>query len=196
MLDKFLPNESEVLKKIACGDKHAFTRLFEFYHRYVYIYGKNLTRSDEHATEIVQDIFLKIWLGREQLEKIENFGAYLNRMVRNHSLNVIRQIAQQIKSNAELKINAQEVDESTVQQIDYNEANRVLSQALNDLTPQQRMVYRLCHTEGLKYEEAAAKMNISVRTVQVHMGLALKQIREHFKKNAMAYPLLISLLIK
>jgi RNA polymerase sigma-70 factor (family 1) len=196
MADKFLPNESELLEKIASGDKRAFTELFEFYQRYVYVYGKNLTRSDELAAEIVQDIFLKIWLGREKLKKIDNFGAYLNRIVRNHSLNVIRQIAQQIKSNAILKINTKEADESTIQQIDYNEANSMLNQAINNLPPQQRMVYHLCHLEGLKYEEAAVKMNISVRTVQAHLGQALKHIREHFKKNAMAYPLLVGLLLK
>lgn len=196
MADKFLPNESELLKKIAGGDKRAFTELFEFYQRYVYVYGKNLTRSDELAAEIVQDIFLKIWLGKQKLEKVENFGAYLNRIVRNHSLNVIRQIAQQIKSNEILKINSQEIDESTIQQLDYNEANRILNQAISNLPPQQRMAYHLCHLEGMKYEEAAAKMNISNRTVQAHLGQALKHIREHFKKNAIAYPLIFSILFK
>jgi RNA polymerase sigma-70 factor (family 1) len=196
MVDKFLPNESELLAKIAGGDQRAFTELFEFYQRYVYVYGKNLTRSEELAAEIVQDIFLKIWLGRQKLEKVENFGAYLNRIVRNHSLNLIRQVAKQIKSNAILRIDAQKADESTIQQLDYNEANRTLNQAINNLPPQQRMVYNLCHLEGMKYEEAAAKMNISIRTVQAHMGQALKNIREHFKKNALAYPLLISVLFK
>lgn len=191
-----LLNECELLGKIAGGDQHAFTEVFDFYERYVYDYGKKLTRSDHQAGEIVQDVFLKIWLHREKLDKIENFGAYLNRIVRNHSLNVIRKMAYDFKSTAELKSHLKETEESTDEQINYNESQKILNQAIDTLPAQQRMVYLLCHIEGMKYEDAAKKMNISSRTVQSHMGQALKQIRKHFKKHALAYPFLFTVLFK
>ena len=62
-----LDNESELISRIAVGDQYAFTALFDFYQRYVYDYGRRLTRSEDQAGEIVQDIFLKIWLNRESL---------------------------------------------------------------------------------------------------------------------------------
>ncbi|WP_316836505.1 RNA polymerase sigma-70 factor [Pedobacter nutrimenti] len=196
MAPKPIEHENRLLVEIAGGDQRAFTEIFDFYQRYVYLYGKKLTRSDDLAGEIVQDVFLKIWIGREKLSEIESFGAYLNRVVRNHSLNVIRKLAQDAKSTHELKVHARESDESTTELLDYNDSNRILNQAIENLPPQQRMVYTLCHVEGMKYEEAAAKLNISSRTVQAHMGQALKNIREHFKKNALAYPILFSVLFK
>jgi len=196
MVVKSLFNEIALLHRLAAGDQRAFTEVFEFYERYVYDYGRKLTRSDEQAAEIVQDIFLKLWLNREQLAAIDNFGAYLNRIVRNHSLNILRQLAQTHKYILPLEPGTDRPDDSTSRQLDYNETSRILNQALDSLPKQQRLVYKLCHMDGLKYEAAAAQMNISPRTVQAHMGAALKTIRKHFKEHAGAYPMLIAILFK
>ncbi|GGI25282.1 RNA polymerase sigma factor [Pedobacter mendelii] len=191
-----LPNEAEILARIAKGEQNAFTILFRNYERYVYQYGSKLTHSETLALEIVQDIFLKIWLGREKLAKVQNFGAYLNRLVRNHSFNVLRKLAFEAKSSLKIKRDFVENDNSTMLQLDYNETVRILHEALNNLPPQQRIVYDLCHLEGLKYDDAALKMNISPKTVHSHMKQALKNIREHFRKHAVAYPLFFAVLFK
>jgi RNA polymerase sigma-70 factor (family 1) len=196
MSDKILDNENELLASIARSDQHAFTILFKHYQPYVYVSGKKLTHSEELATEIVQDIFLKIWLDREQLIVIQSFGAYLNRVVRNHSYNVMRQLAQKAKSTEKLRINSAEADYSTIEQINHNDATKLLNEALQQLSPQQRMAYNLCHEEGYRYEDAALKMDISPRTVHSHMKLALRKIREHFIKHAGAYSFFIAVLFK
>ncbi len=189
-------NEAEILARIARGEQNAFTILFRNYERYVYQYGCKLTHSETHALEIVQDIFLKIWLDREKLIEVQNFGGYLNRLVRNHSFNVLRKMALDAQSNLEVKRNFVEEDNSTIRQLDYNETVKILNEALDNLPPQQRLAYDLCHLEGLKYDDAALRMNISPETVHSHMKRALKNIREHFKKHAVAYPLLITVLFK
>jgi len=196
MENRQLKNEEELLARIATGDQRAFTEIFDFYHRYVYIYGRKMTKSEDQANEIVQDVFLKIWLNREKLNEVKNFGAYLNRVVRNHSLNVIRKLAQDARSATQFKINNPESENATDKILDYNESNRILSQAIENLSPQQRTVYTLCHIEGLKYDEVAKKMNVSSRTVQAHMVQALRHIREHFNKHALTYPALFAVLFK
>lgn len=196
MTNERLGDEKILAAKIADGDKHAFTTLFNFYERFVYAYGKKLTRSDELAAEIVQDIFLKIWLAREKMAEVENFGAYLNRLVRNHSLNVLRDLALESKYQYKMKESISDADDSTLQQLDYNETSKILNDAIAQLPAQQHLVYKLCHVEGLKYDEAAERLNISSETVRAHMKQALKKIREHFKKHAVAYPVLIAVLFK
>jgi len=193
---KPLPNESELLRNIAEGNQYAFTVLYKHYQGFVNAFGRKLTYSNELAGEIVQDIFLKIWLNREKLAEVDNFGAYLNRLVRNQSFNVLRQIAQDAKSNARLQHIMTETDESTSQLLSYNETAKLLDDVIGTLSAQQRMAYNLCHVEGMKYEEAAEKMNITPETVHSHMKRALKKIRDHFKKHAVAYPVLIALLFK
>jgi RNA polymerase sigma-70 factor (ECF subfamily) len=191
-----LVDEHELLAKIATGDQRAFTILFEFYERYVYTYGKKLTRSDDQAVEIVQEVFLKLWINREKLGEVDNFGAYLNRVAKNHALNVLRQLANNTRSTVILRLRSSELDDSTSQQLDYNESNRLLTEALENLPQRQRTVYKLCHMQGLKYETVAEQLHISPRTVQAHMTSALKAIRKHFKAQSGTYPMLIAVLFK
>ena len=191
MAVKPLDNEAEILAEIAGGDKRAFEVLFRNYHKYVLAFSKKITRSDDLAKEIVQDVFLKIWLGREKLKSLETFGAYLNTMVRHHCFNALRQLSQEVKSNEVFRLKVSELSDSTEQELNYREAENILNQAVETLSPQQRMVYILCHQQGMKYEEAAIKMGISPQTVHAYMKDALKKIRAHFKKHAMEYTVFI-----
>lgn len=184
---KTLLDENELLARIASGDERAFREVFDHYQQYVFTFAQKITRSDTDAEEIVQDIFLKVWFGRDQLLNVENFGAYLNRLVRNHAFNLLRHEAIVSKVKAEIELNSSENDLGTQQALDYNETKKILDLVVGRLPEQQRRVYTLCHIEGLKYDEAAAQLNISVDTVHYHMKLALSKIREHFKRNALNY---------
>ena len=191
MAIKPLFDENELLNKIASDDQYSFTVLFDYYHQYVFTFGRKLTRSDEIAEEIVQDIFLKIWFGRDKLKNIENFGAYLNTLVRNHAFNLLRRVAISDRVTKEMTTSFKDRDVQMEQVLDYRETLKMLDQVVEMLPLQQKTVYRLCHRDGLKYDEAARQMDISPATVHYHMKLALQAIREHFKKNGIAYPALL-----
>jgi RNA polymerase sigma-70 factor (family 1) len=191
-----LQNELDILTKIAEGDQFAFTILFNHYQKDVFVHSRRLTPSEDDALEVVQDIFIKIWIGRERLKTIHNFGAYLNRVVRNHVFDVLKQLSQESESHVKLQSASTEFDDSTRQLLDYQDAIHILNEALTELAPQQKIAYKLCHQEGMKYEEAAKEMNISTETVRVHMKQALNKIRAHFRKHAVLYPMLILALYK
>jgi RNA polymerase sigma-70 factor (ECF subfamily) len=195
MAIKPLNDENDLLSRVAEGDSHAFTILFDHYQRYVFGFGLKLTYSEELAEEIVQDIFLKIWYGRDKLGRVENFGAYLNRLVRNHAFNLLRQMAGHARANQRIGISSTELDNSTQRTLDFRETARLLKEAVELLPAQQKKVFALCHEQGLKYDEAAQQLNISSATVHYHMKLALNGIREHFNKHAVNYPVLLLLLM-
>lgn len=191
---KPLDQENVILAKVAQGDHHAFFLLFDHYQRYVYGFGRKLTRSGDQAEEIVQDIFQKIWTRREKLPEIDHFEAYITRLVRNHAYTILRKNMLSAKINTGLsKETAMEVSDLNAE-LDYRETVVLLNEAIKSLPGQQRKAYELCHQQGLKYEDAAKEMDISPETVHYHMKLALKTIREHFKRNSFLYPVLISFL--
>lgn len=192
MTDSVSEDEKQLLLDIAAGNRHAFTLLFKKYNHYVYSSGRKLTHSDYWAEELVQDIFFKIWQNREKLSDIENFSAYLNRVVRNHSFNILRQLAQDAKSID--NIVSKEIAHTTDEMLDLKEASVILEQALGLLTPQQRITYELCHIQGLKYQEAALQMNISYETVHSHMKEAIRKIRLHFRAKGVIYSVLFAIL--
>jgi RNA polymerase sigma-70 factor (family 1) len=196
MEEKILLNETELLSRIAGGDERAFREVFDHYERYVFTFAQKITRSDSDAEEIVQDIFLKIWFARNQLLTIDNFGAYLNRVVRNHAFNLLRHEAIVSKAKIELGLSTSDNDMGTQQMLDYKDTKDLLDKVVSRLPEQQRKVYLLCHIEGLKYDEVAARLKISPDTVHYHMKLALAKIREHFKRHALAYPAILMIFLK
>ncbi len=88
-------------------------------------------------------------------------------------------MASEAKASLELSRNSSEVSEETEQGIAYRGTQQLVEEAVNSLTPQQQKVYRLCHVDGLKYEEAARQLQIAPGTVHSHMKVALRVIRAH-----------------
>ncbi|MDR6784625.1 RNA polymerase sigma-70 factor (family 1) [Pedobacter africanus] len=193
---KPLGNETELLVKIAGGDQYAFTILFNHYERFVFTFARSLTHSEQLAIDIVQESFLKVWEKRKKLPEVEQFSAYLNRLVRNHTFNVLRNISRQVKASAQLDAAEAIEEQSTGNQLDYNETLRIVNEAVEGLTMQQKQAFRLCHQQGLKYEEAAEQMKVSPQTVNVHMKIALKKVREHLQRHAIVYHVIALALLR
>ncbi|MCX2452612.1 RNA polymerase sigma-70 factor [Pedobacter sp. PLR] len=188
--------ERELLHLVAAGDERAFNSLFEMHQQLIFNIAHKLTQSRPKAKEIVQDVFLKVWMKRLDLKDVENFGAYLNRIARNQSIDVLRKIAREALRNVELKETEMETGvRNTEDTIQYHETAKLLQQAVESLSPQQQKVYRLCQEQGLKYEEAAKELGISEGTVHTHMKHALRNIRVYLK-NLDAMLLMILLLHK
>jgi RNA polymerase sigma-70 factor (family 1) len=174
--------EKELLEKVATGDQLAFTALFKHHQVMVYDYSLRLTRSVSQAEEIVQKVFIRIWLNRSTLPAIENFGAYLNRATRNESYSALRVIAAKTIREVELTDMGIRCDSDASHRVIYNQSALILQSAVDSLPPQRKLVYQLCHEQGLKYDDVAAQLHISPGTVHKHMKLALKTIRENFSQ--------------
>lgn len=176
--------ERELLAKIAVRDELAFSTIYYQYHKKIYTFSLRLLKSKQMAEEVVQESFLKIWLMGDALNKISNIEAYLVTLARNRSLDALRKQHQEAKagfSNAKLWT---EEHNETEESIILNDTKELLQTGIELLPPQQKLVYQLCHQEGLKYEEAAEKLNLSTLTVKTHMQHALRFLRAHILKNS------------
>ncbi|TWJ04968.1 RNA polymerase sigma-70 factor (ECF subfamily) [Mucilaginibacter frigoritolerans] len=180
MKNRYLENERMLLERVSSGDQKAFAIIFEYYSGFIYSFALKLTRSETTAEEIVQEIFLKIWTSRTQLPAVENLGAYLNRITRNHTYNILKRLSHKALVDSELSKQMSEVSNDTENEIYFKDASQSLNKAIEKLTPQQKVVYTLCHQEGLKYNEVADRLNIKTSTVHSHMKQALQSIRAYF----------------
>jgi RNA polymerase sigma-70 factor (family 1) len=177
------PDLKPTLSRIVNGDEIAFREIFDLFSPKVYGFAMKLTHSAALSEEIVQDVFVKIWVGRESLENVNYFPSYLYTITRNHTFNILKKLAveERIKKIL-IRDLAEEQDESQENTL-YQEHHHLLVNAVSQLPPQQRLVYSLCHQQGLKYEEVAEQLNISRLTVKTHMQKALRTIRSHFKST-------------
>ncbi|HTJ48486.1 MAG TPA: RNA polymerase sigma-70 factor [Cyclobacteriaceae bacterium] len=163
---------------MALSDPEAFGQVFRKYSNKIYIYALKLTRSKSLSEEIVQEVFIKIWVNRSSLTSIDYFPSYLYTITKNHTFNILKHISVEVKSKAQYLDKSLELQPSSVQSEHYDDLN----QAVNKLPPQQQLVYKMCYHEGLRYDEVAEKLQISHLTVKTHMQQALRTIRGYFKK--------------
>ena len=170
---------ASVVTRVSEGDSAAFNDLFHEFSPRVYGFALKLTHSQSTAEEIVQDVFMKVWINRNSLGRINNFPAYLYTITKNLTFNVLKRISVEQKARAEFTKDFCEENCETEQSIIYRDYQNLLSSAIDRLSPQQKSVYSLCHVEGLKYEEAAEKLHISRLTVKTHMQQAIRNIRSH-----------------
>ena len=180
---KPLFNESELLAKIAGGDELAFRILYEKYSKKIYTLSVRLLHSAILAEEVRQEVFLKFWMLGSDLTTIDSVEAYLRTLTRNRCLNVLRRIVLENKSEKELTKNYVEAHNETEESILLNDTRNLLNAAIELLPEQQRQVYLLCQSEGLKYEEVAVRLNISINTVKTHMKRALTTLRGHVSNH-------------
>ena len=185
-------NERTILNGISGGDEQAFRLLFNQYKNLVYSYALRVLKSHVSAEEVLHDIFLLIWQDNN-LVRIENIEAYLRTITRNHVLKILRRQQLEERVNRKLSISWTDTHNDLEEKFLLKESRASLNEGINMLPPQQKLAYHLCHELGLKYSEAAEKMEISPFTVKTHMQHALRFLRKYLDKCLVVTTLLLFL---
>ena len=172
------------------GDINAFEMLFRTYYKPLCNYAYTFTHDKDEAEEIVQSTFLSVWEKQRAIQIQTTIKPYLYAMVRNACLNVIKHEKIKQKHAAEALALGDEAYESVTQTVHTSELEKQIYKAMEKLPEQCRLVFKLSRFEELKYAEIAGQLNISIKTVENHMGKALKIMREQLKDYL---PLLIVL---
>ncbi|MDQ7948423.1 MAG: RNA polymerase sigma-70 factor [Pedobacter sp.] len=186
-----LYDDRELLKRIAHGDERAFEIIYHRYTKKIYFFGLKTLHSPLLAEEVVQEVMLKLWRMGPMVVGINQLEAYLRTTSRNIALNMLRRQAVENRASQLIGQNWEEEINETEEQILLNDSRKILNEAIALLPQQQRMVYKLCQEQGLKYDEAAEKLNLAPSTVATHMKLALRFVRNYLQKNAYSAIILI-----
>jgi RNA polymerase sigma-70 factor (ECF subfamily) len=175
-------SEKQVLETIQSGNESAFEMIFRAYYQPLCRYAYSFLSDKEEAEEVVQSSFITVWEKRKSLDIQTSLKSYLYRMVRNACLNVIKheKIKQQHVAH-ELAV-TEATYESVSQKVYASELELKIGEAMKVLPEQCRLVFQLSRFEELKYQEIADQLQISVKTVENHMGKALKIMREQLKE--------------
>lgn len=163
------------------GDITAFEMLFRMHYQPLCRYAYSFLQDREEAEEAVQSTFLALWEKKETLSVRTSAKSYLYAMVRNACLNFIKHGKIRQRYEGEEMVQAERSRDSVTQTVTSNELAERISVALEELPEQCRLVFKLSRFEELKYAEIAGHLNISVKTVENHMGRALRLLRDKLK---------------
>ncbi|MBL7945904.1 MAG: RNA polymerase sigma-70 factor [Flavobacteriales bacterium] len=160
---------------IAAGDRNAFEVLFRSHYRPLCAFAMQYVKDGDKAEDLVQDLFFRLWMDREKTKVTTSLKAYLFQAVRNRCLNAVK-VQGRVRSLNEEADDGIAQDERT--EDEHTERAARVNAAIEQLPEERRKVFKLSRHEGLKYQEIAERLGISVKTVENQMGKALKTLRE------------------
>ncbi|WP_207425240.1 RNA polymerase sigma-70 factor [Pedobacter sp. SYSU D00535] len=155
----------------------AFERLFKEHFKALHAYANMMLKDEEQAEEIVQQVFLKLWERREQLNIQISIKAYLYKSVHNDCLNYFQQNKTRAKYEDYASRSGSAEAGSAAKKLELKELEGRIADALDELPQQCRTIFQMSRFEELKYKEIAEQLGISIKTVENQMGKALKILR-------------------
>ncbi|MGE5520677.1 MAG: RNA polymerase sigma factor [Candidatus Dadabacteria bacterium] len=165
----------QLLLLISQDDPEAFESLFEKYKSRVYSLCLKMVRVSSVAEELVQDVFLNLWLHRSQLVNVENADAYIFTTTYNIISNHLKKVARHQQLLKDL-VRSYKGISGTEQYVDYQQSLKASQRVIGELPEQRRRIFLLNKEEGLSYNQIAAHLQISPHTVRNQLAEAKKQI--------------------
>jgi RNA polymerase sigma-70 factor (family 1) len=183
------PSDNELLEKVSRGEETAFAILYERYWKKIYTIALQYIKSPQASQDIVQEVFLKIWLKKENLLQIQHFKPYLFASARNLIISSLRS-----KVFHEYFSGDEPMEESTLlpeRQLSFKESVELLHKAVQSLPPQQQRIYQMCKIEGMSYEETSKELGLSRLTVRNHLAKASDYIRKYLTDKGLGHAVLL-----
>ncbi len=166
---------SQLSRRLAESDRKAFQELFEEVNVTLIRFCWRFTKDEDTSRDIVQDVFVKIWEKRTTLDPDKSLLALMYTMVRNKALNLSRD--SHYSDGVEADDVAIEDTPTPDEHVDFEMLEEQVRQWIDSLPPRRRQAFTLSRFEGLTHAEIATVMNLTPRTVNTHVMLALRDLR-------------------
>jgi RNA polymerase sigma-70 factor, ECF subfamily len=174
--------EQALLIELKKGSRKAYSILFNNYYKDLVLFGGNFLPNKSLCEDIVQNVFLKLWRDRDNIEIETSLKSFMLRSVQNNCLDELRHkvVIREHESYSMAYGILDNID--TENYILYSDLQTHLADALSKLPESCREAFEMNRLEGLKYREIADKLNVSERTIEVRIGKALRLLRNHLKE--------------
>lgn len=187
--------DQQLIASLKAGNHNSFEKMYETYYSPLVDFARLHINDHENARDIVQRTFMHLWENRMELVIESNLQGYLFTSVKNRCINHHRhlKVKMEHRKNASHHLHLVHSDDLVSQEVETR-----VQQAIEALPEQCRAVFKLSRFDQLKYHEIAEKLGLSIKTVEAHMGKALRQLRhdlaEYLPLLILIYPTLFSLI--
>lgn len=180
----------DLVQKIKEGDQKSFDEVFYKYSERLYWFAFRYLKNKEDAEEVVQDVFVSLWNNRHNINEQLSFSGYLYTIAKNTIFKQNRRntydqtFKQYLLNTVDLHQNKTEND------LIFEDLRKLADQTIDTFPKQRKLIYKLSRDKGLSYKEIAQTLDISERTVESHIRLALKTLKSTLDQH-LIIPLLL-----
>jgi RNA polymerase sigma-70 factor (ECF subfamily) len=178
-------DEKSILKRLKTGDIAAIDAIYNLYSRKVYSFAFSLLKDHNLSEDLMQDVFVKLWEKREQINPDLKFENYLFTICYNSALQYFRRKSVELKVKDYLLKNAPESISETTNTVICNELMDIVERSVEKLPPRRKLVYKLSRQEYMQIKEIAESLSISPRTAESHLTKALSFIKQELEKASL-----------
>ena len=190
-----MPSELEIklLNRLRNDDVKAFDSLFQIYSKRLYRFAFSLLKNREDSEGIVQEVFLRVWRKRADIDSTRSFKSFLFTISYNLIMDELRLRLKQKEylNSLEKFFDLEEIDSG--HDADYNLMKSQIDSLVDELPEKRKHIYLLSREKGLSHKEIAEKLNISVKTVENQINLALRFLKNRLGKELISALLFVSL---
>ncbi len=188
-------NNEKLINRFIDGDKTAINDLYAEYSPRLYRFAMAYLKSESEVLDIVQEVFVNVWVNRNKLKKDSNLDAYLFTVAKNTIVSVFRKKLSEKDYLEYLKNKSISNTIDTESQFNYNQLSDKLNDLVEQLPPQRKKIYQLSKEQGLANKTIAAELGISIKTVEDHLSKASKFIKQNLTEYGFIALLFIDLFI-
>ena len=175
-------NQRDLVKLLTDGNEAAFEALYHLYSRRLLLYLIKLLKSEHLASEVLQDVFVKVWNNRKNIDAAQSFRSYLFRIAENCVYDFFRKAGRDKKLQEALIRNACKDYNPVEESVYMKERSRLLREAIDALPSKRRQIFQSVKIEGRSYDEVSRMLHVSVSTINDHIVKATKSIRENLER--------------
>ncbi len=176
-------HKKSLIIRLKRGDQSAFNEIYRTFSKSLYLKVLRMVKDQDVADEIIQELFIKFWDHRQNLDEERSFQSYLYVIAQNMVYNYFRKQASDQKLLQVLINQHDEFTLSVEELMENKELSQLLSNAVKNLSPQRKQAFTLCKIEGRSYKEASEIMGVSVATINTHITQSLQIIKAHIIKH-------------
>ncbi|HLU89689.1 MAG TPA: RNA polymerase sigma-70 factor [Cyclobacteriaceae bacterium] len=170
-------SDKELLGLLQSGNCFAFSEIYSRYWKKMFTVAANKTGNQEEAEELVQDIFVSLWERRESLEVTVSLNAYLAVSVKYQVIKILARRHLYRKYTRQNLDRGFDISNVTNEWLEFEELRERLESLVDNLPPKCRTIFKLSREQGLSQKQIAESCGISEKTVEAHLGKALKVLR-------------------
>ena len=172
----------EIIKRLKKDDKSAIDELFGYYYPRLFHFSRSILKIENEVDDILQEVFVKIWLNRQKISNAETFNAYIFTITKNEVLNLIRKNLRDQNFRDQLFLRSVAAEYQQQSQLEFEEVKAGIDKIVANLPEKRQQVFLLSRTEGRSNKEIARQLNISEKTVEDHITHSVRKIKNAMKE--------------